>query len=336
MSHAFDLTRRTFVESFMLGAAALTARGQSGAAIPKRPLGRTGLQVSVLGIGGYHLGSANSDTEAIQIVNEALDAGVNFFDNAWEYHQGLSEERLGRALKGKRDHAVVMTKVCTHGRDKNVAMRQLEESLTRLQTDHVDVWQIHEVIYETDPDLIFAQNGAAEALLEAKRQGKVRFVGFTGHKDPSIHLKMLAQNFPFDTVQMPLNCLDATFRSFESNVLPEVNRRGIAPLGMKSLGGSGELLREGAVIVTIGLRYAMSLQVAVTISGIDSLSVLHQNLEVARGFQPFNAAEMQTIRDACRSGAADGHMELFKTTKIYDGDLGREMHGFPSSAELPV
>jgi aryl-alcohol dehydrogenase-like predicted oxidoreductase len=336
MPHAFNVTRRTFVESFMLGAAALAARGQSGAEILKRPLGRTGLEVSALGIGGYHLGSANSDAEAIQIVNEALDAGVNFFDNAWEYHQGLSEERLGRALRGKRDRAIVMTKVCTHGRDKNVAMRQLEESLTRLQTDHLDVWQIHEVIYENDPDLIFAPNGAAEALLEAKRQGKVRFVGFTGHKDPSIHLKMLSHDFPFDTVQMPLNCLDATFRSFESNVLPEVNRRGIAPLGMKSLGGSGELVREGAVIVTIGLRYAMSLPVAVTISGIDSLSVLHQNLEVARGFQPFSAAEMQTIRDACRSGAADGHMELFKTTKIYDGDLGREMHGFPSSAELPV
>jgi uncharacterized protein len=336
MPPIFDVTRRTFVESFVLGAAALAAQGQTIAEIPKRPLGRTGLEVSALGIGGYHLGSANSDAEATQIVNEALDAGVNFFDNAWEYHQGLSEERLGRALKGKRDRAVVMTKVCTHGRDKKVAMRQLEESLTRLQTDHLDVWQIHEVIYETDPDLIFAPNGAAEALLAAKQQGKVRFVGFTGHKDPSIHLKMLSHNFPFDTVQMPLNCLDATFRSFESNVLPEVNRRGIAALGMKSLGGSGELVREGAVIVTMGLRYAMSLPVAVTISGIDSLSVLHQNLEVARGFQPFSAAEMQTIRDACRAGASDGHMELFKTTKIYDGDLGREMHGFPSSAELPV
>ena len=320
----------------MLGATGLAARGQSGAQIPKRPLGRTGLEVSALGIGGYHLGSADSDAEAAQIVNEALDAGVNFFDNAWEYHQGLSEDRLGRALKGKRDRAVVMTKVCTHGRDKNVAMRQLEESLTRLQTDHLDVWQVHEVIYENDPDLIFAPSGAAEALLEAKQQGKVRFVGFTGHKDPSIHLKMLSHNFPFDTVQMPLNCLDATFRSFETNVLPEVNRRGIAALGMKSLGGSGELVREGAVIVTIGLRYAMSLPVAVTISGIDSLSVLHQNLEVARGFQPFSAAEMQTIRDGCRFDASDGHMELFKTTKIYDGDLGREMHGFPSSAELPV
>jgi aryl-alcohol dehydrogenase-like predicted oxidoreductase len=324
------------MEAFMLGATDLAASGQSGAEIPRRPLGRTGLEVSALGIGGYHLGSANSDAEATQIVNEALDAGVNFFDNAWEYHQGLSEERLGRALRGRRDRAVVMTKVCTHGRLRNIAMRQLEESLTRLQTDHLDVWQIHEVIYENDPDLIFAPNGAAEALLEARRQGKVRFLGFTGHKDPSIHLKMLSHNFPFDTVQMPLNCLDATFRSFESNVLPEVNRRGMAALGMKSLGGSGELVSEGAVVVTMGLRYAMSLPVAVTISGIDSLSVLHQNLAVARGFQPFSAVEMQAIRDACRSGASDGHMELFKTTKKYDGDLGREMHGFPSSAELPV
>jgi aryl-alcohol dehydrogenase-like predicted oxidoreductase len=230
---------------------------------------------------------------------------VNFFDNAWEYHHGLSEERLGRALKGKRDRAIVMTKVCTHGRDKNIAMRQLEESLTSLQTDHLDVWQIHEVIYENDPDLIFAPNGAAEALFEAKKQGKVRFLGFTGHKDPSIHLKMLSHDFPFDTVQMPLNCLDATFRSFEAKVLPELNRRGIAALGMKSLGGSGELVREGAAVV-------------------------------ARGFQPLSAADMQSLREACRFEASDGHLELFKTTKKYDGDLGREMHGFPSSAELPV
>jgi len=320
----------------MLSAAGSAAQGQSAGAVPKRPLGRTGLEVSVLGIGGYHLGSVDSDAEASQIVNQALDAGVNFFDNAWEYHQGLSEERLGRALKGKRDRAVVMTKVCTHGRDKNVAMRQLEESLIRLQTDHLDVWQIHEVIYENDPDLIFAPDGAAEALLQARQQGKVRFLGFTGHKDPSIHLKMLSHNFPFDTVQMPLNCLDATFRSFETKVLPEVNRRGMAALGMKSLGGSGELVREGAVVVTMGLRYAMSLPVAVTISGIDSLAVLHQNLEVARDFKALSSAQMQTIRDACRFDASDGHLELFKTTKKYDGDLGREMHGFPSSAQLPL
>jgi predicted aldo/keto reductase-like oxidoreductase len=320
----------------MFGAATFTAQGQPGAEVPKRPLGRTGLQVSAMGIGGYHLGSASSDEEATRIVNEALDAGINFFDNAWEYHDGLSEERLGRALAGKRDHAVVMTKVCTHGRDKSVAMRMLEESLTRLQTDHLDIWQIHEVIYENDPDLIFAPNGAVEALAQAKQQGKVRFIGFTGHKDASIHLKMLSHNFPFDTVQMPLNCLDATFRSFETNVLPEVNRRGMAALGMKSLGGSGELVREGAVAVTMGLRYAMSLPVAVTISGIESLEVLHQNLAVACGFQSMSVAEMQALREGCRLDASDGHLELFKTTKKYDGDLGRAQHGFPSSAELPV
>jgi len=204
----------------------------SSSGIPKRTLGKTGLQVSIIGVGGYHLGSAKDLDEAKQIVDRAVDAGINFFDNCWEYHDGKSEEWMGQALKGKRDRVVLMTKVCTHGRDKNVAMRQLEESLDRLKTDHLDVWQIHEVIYENDPDLIFGPNGAAEALIQAKQQGKVRFVGFTGHKDPSIHLKMLSQNFPFDTVQMPLNCFDGTFRSFETQVLPELNRRGIAPLGM--------------------------------------------------------------------------------------------------------
>src|SRR5947208_6612383 len=306
MAHAFDVTRRALLQAAIVGSASFTAQAQLASEVPKRPLRRTGLQVSAMGIGGYHLGSASSDEEATRIVNEALDAGINFFDNAWEYHDGLSEERLGRSLLGKRDRAVLMTNVCTHGRDKKVGMRKLEESLTRLQTDHLDVWQIHEVIYENDPDLIFAPNGAAEALVQAKQQGKVRFVGFTGHKDPSIHLKMLSHDFPFDTVQMPLNCLDATFRSFETKVLPEVNRRGMAALGMKSLGGSGELVREGAVVVSMGLRYAMSLPVAVTISGIESLDVLHQNLEVARGFQPLNAAEMQSLRDACRFDAAAG------------------------------
>src|ERR1700691_2848128 len=162
MSQAFGVTRRTFVEAFMLGAAGLAARGQSGTEIPKRPLGRTGLEVSALGIGGYHLGSANSDAVSTQIVNEAMDAGINFFDNAWEYHQGLSEERLGAAFEGVRKQAIVMTKVCTHGRDKTVALRMLDESLRRLKTDYLDVWQIHEVIYWNDPDLIFAPNGAIE------------------------------------------------------------------------------------------------------------------------------------------------------------------------------
>jgi predicted aldo/keto reductase-like oxidoreductase len=309
---------------------------QTGKQIARRPLGKTGLQVSIMGIGGYHLGSVKEETEADRIINGALDAGINFFDNAWEYHEGLSEKRMGDALKGKRDKAIVMTKVCTHGRDKKVAMQMLEESLRRLQSDYIDIWQIHEVIYDNDPDLIFAPNGAAEALAQAKKDGKARFVGFTGHKDPSIHLKMLSHDFPFDTVQMPLNCMDGSFRSFEEHVLPELNRRGIAPLGMKSLGGSGEMVAKGAITAEEGLRYAMSLPVATTISGIDCAEVLRQNLEIALNFKPMGHEEMEALRKRCRLYAGDGRFELFKTTKKYDGNIGREQHGQPSAEQLPA
>jgi len=348
METRHELNRRRFMQGVaLLGAVPIISGGsmaqpQNDASqipsgvVPKRPLGRTGVQVSAMGLGGYHLGSAETDQAANEIVAKALDHGVTFYDCAWEYHDGLSEERLGKALRGKRDQAFVMTKVCTHGRDKKIAMRMLEESLRRLQTDHLDLWQIHEVVYENDPDLIFASNGAAEALLAAKQQGKVRFVGFTGHKDPEIHLKMLSHDFPFDTVQMPLNCCDATFRSFETHVLPEVNRRGIGALGMKSLGGSGELVRHGAVTPEQGLRYAMSLPVATTISGVDTMEVLDQNLKVAVNFQVLAATEMQALRDQCRPQAADGRLELFKMTTKYDGKIGREQHHFPTVQELPI
>jgi len=229
-----------------------------------------------------------------------------------------------------------MTKVCTHGRGKDVAMRMLEDSLQRLKTDHLDIWQIHEVVYYNDPELIFAKGGVAEALTQAKQQGKVRFVGFTGHKDPAIHLEVLSHDYPFDTVQMPLNCFDATYHSFENQVLPEATRRGIAVLGMKSLGGSGELVTSGAITPQEGLRYAMSLPVATTISGIDSLYVLEQNLDIARSFNPMDVAEMNALRERCRSLAADGHLEKFKSTKFFDGDLGREQHGYPSAKDLPL
>jgi len=322
-----------------VGAAAGAAQppqGNSGELVPKRPLGKTGAQVSALGIGGYHLGSTRDQNEANELVSRAMDAGINFFDNAWDYHDGMSEERMGVALKGKREQAFLMTKVCTHGRGKDVAMRQLEESLRRLQTDHLDLWQIHEVIYYNEPDLIFSAGGAIEALETAKQQGKVRFVGFTGHKDPAIHLRMLSHNFPFDTVQMPLNCFDGTFQSFETQVLPEAIRQGIAPLGMKSLGGGGEFVKHGAITAQECLRYAMSLPVPTTISGMDSLEVLKQNLGVARGFKPMSKEEMATLRERVRSVAADGRYELFKTSKHYDGDYGREQHGFPGSKELPA
>jgi uncharacterized protein len=351
-----DISRRSFVKgAASLAASAMVprefaaadARKRAGGGrdavtypaaeqVPKRPLGKTGVQVSALGVGGYHLGSAKDQQEANEIVSRALDAGITFFDNAWDYHSGASEERLGNALRGRRDRAFVMTKVCTHGRDKDVAMQMLEQSLRRLQTDRLDLWQIHEVIYYNDPDLIFRPNGAAEALLAAKQQGKVRFVGFTGHKDPAIHLRMLAQNFPFDTVQMPLNACDATYRSFETQVLPEATKRGIAVLGMKSLGGSGEMVTHGAVTAHEGLRYAMSLPVATTISGMDSVDVLEQNLGVARGFQPMAQAEMQALRERVRIYASDGRYELFKTTKKYDGDVGREQHHYPTPEKLPA
>jgi aryl-alcohol dehydrogenase-like predicted oxidoreductase len=349
MASKFEWNRRSFIKgAAVLSAAPLVAGGSMAqqkpdssqqvpaGEVPKKTLGRTGVQVSAMGLGGYHLGSAETDQAAMEIVAKAFDHGVRFFDNAWEYHDGLSEERLGKALRGKRDQAFVMTKVCTHGRDKKVAMRMLEESLRRLQTDHLDLWQIHEVVYDNDPNLIFAPNGAAEALVDAKQQGKVRFVGFTGHKDPDIHLKMLSHDFPFDTVQMPLNCCDATFRSFETHVLPEATRRGIAALGMKSLGGSGELVRHGAVTPEQGLRYAMSLPVATTISGVDTMQVLDQNLNVAVNFQPLAEAEMQTLRDQCRFLASDGRLELFKMTTKYDGKVGREQHHFPTTQELPI
>lgn len=330
-------TRRAFMQTTALAGAGM-AMAQNGTEIPRRPLGKTGLQVSVIGLGGYHIGTADTEDEATRIVHEALDAGINFFDNAWEYHEGVSEERLGKALQGKRDQAIVMTKVCTHGRDKKVAMQMLEESLTRLKTDHLDVWQVHEVIYDNDPDKIFAPGGAIEALDEAKRQGKVRFVGFTGHKDPEIHLKMLSHNYPFDTVQMPLNILDGTYaRSFERMVLPELVKRGIAPLGMKSLCGSGEPVLNGAFTAEEGLRYAMSIPgVGTTISGMESVQVLHQNLQVARGFQALSASHMAQLRDRAANLAADGRYELFKTTKKYDGDLGRQQHMFPTAEELPL
>jgi predicted aldo/keto reductase-like oxidoreductase len=304
--------------------------------IPRKPFGRTGEQVSVIGIGGYSLGDAPSLKEAIAIAHEAIDAGVNFFDNAWEYHDGKSEEWMGKALQGRRDKVFLMTKVCTHGRDKKVGMHQLEQSLKRLQTDHLDLWQIHECVYDNDPDRHFAKGGVIEALDEAKKSGKVRYVGFTGHKHPSIHLKMLSHNYPFDSVQMPLNAFDATYRSFQVQVLPEVNKRGMAGLGMKSLGGNGQPIIQGVVTVDEALRYAMSLPVATTISGIDSLAVLRQNLAIARGFTPMTAEAMEALRRRCGAAAGDGHLEMYKSTMKYDGDLGRKMHGLPSHKELPL
>jgi aryl-alcohol dehydrogenase-like predicted oxidoreductase len=212
-----------------------------------RELGRTGVYVSAIGVGGHHLGDLASVDDAIRLVHEAIDGGVSFFDNAWEYYNGKTETILGRALRERRQNVFLMTKVCTHGRSGELAMRMLEESLRRLQTDHVDLWQIHGIVYDNDPELAYAKGGVLEALDQAKKEGKTRFVGFTGHKDPAFHLKMLELGFPFDTVQMPLNPFDANFHSFERQVLPEVIRRGMAALGMKSMGGTAWAIKAGVV-----------------------------------------------------------------------------------------
>lgn len=303
--------------------------------IPRRPFGRhLDVTVSALGLGGYHLGSVKSVRESIRIVHAAIDAGVTFLDNAWEYNEHESEERMGRAIKNRRDRVFLMTKVCTHGRDAKVAMRQLDESLKRLRTDYLDLWQVHECVYYTDPDLHFARGGVIEALDRAKRDGKVRFVGFTGHKDPDIHLRMLSHEYPFDSCQMPLNVFDGQFKSFEQRVLPEVLRQRIAPIGMKPFCGSGDAIRKRVVSAQDALSYAMSLPVTTTISGIDSMKVLKQNVEIASRLKPLSRAQMERIRHQVADAAGDGRFERYKTTAEHDGDEGRKQHGFPSQEEL--
>ncbi len=302
--------------------------------LPLRPLGRTGVDVTAIGFGGYHLGLVKDDDEAIRLAHEVIDAGITFLDNAWEYHDGRSEDLMGRAIHDRRDKIFLMTKVCTHGRDRHVAMRQLEDSLRRLRTDYLDLWQVHEVVYDNEPEMHFAKGGVIEALDQAKREGKVRFVGFTGHKSPELHLRMLSYDYPFDACQMPLNCFDATFRSFERRVLPELERLGIAAIGMKSLGGEGNMVKTGTVSAEEALRYAMSLPVATVVSGMESLDVLRQNLGVARGFTPMSDEEMRELRERCAAMASDGRFEHFKTTARYEGPVGREQHGFPPPGEL--
>ena len=288
-------------------------------------------------MGGHHLGDAADEPSAVRLVQAAVDGGITFFDNCWEYHLGKSEIWMGKGLKGRRDKVFLMTKVCTHGRDADLAMLMLEQSLNRLQTDHLDLWQVHGVSFDNDPELFIRPNGAAEALRKAKEQGKVRFVGFTGHKDPQIHLKMLNTGFPFDSVQMPLNVFDSQFHSFETQVLPELNKRGIAALGMKPINGHGEPVTHGVVTAQEALRYAMSLPVTTTITGMESMDRLQQNLAIAQGFQPMSQQEMQALRDRVKDQAADGRFELYKLSLKFDNPEARLAHHFPldmQSAEV--
>ena len=291
--------------------------------------------VSALGCGGHHLGDAPTVGDAVRIVHEAIDGGIAFFDNAWEYNNHRSEEFLGAGLRGGwRDRAFVMTKVCTHGRDASVAMTMLEESLKRLQTDHLDLWQIHAITYDNDPDLAYRPGGVIEALVKAKHQGKVRYVGFTGHKDPRLHLRMLEMGFAFDSLQCPINAFDAQFRSFQELVVPEAVKRGVAVLGMKPFQGSGEPFHHGDLALTPeqALRYAMSVPgVTTTITGMESVEVLRQNLAIARNFKPMEAAEMAQVVASVKPWSGDGRFELYKTSLSSDDIVTRQIHEMPLS-----
>jgi predicted aldo/keto reductase-like oxidoreductase len=301
--------------------------------IPRRPLGSTGEEISLLGLGGAHIGGKPSEAEGIRIIQQAIDAGVNFMDNAWDYHDGESERRMGKALAqdGYRQKVFLMTKDCAHDRRAKTSMLRLEQSLKRLQTDHLDLWQLHEVVWEDDPDWIFAPGGSAEFLLKAKEQGKVRYIGFTGHKSPEIHKRMLGEDFPWDTVQMPLNVFDAHYQSFEHEIVPICQQRGIGILGMKSFAGGDVFKTTANITPTEALRYAMSLPVSTVISGMDSLDILEQNLAIARDFQPLTAEERA---DLLRRTApvATGQFERFKTTRDFEGDEGRVAHDYPIHA----
>jgi aryl-alcohol dehydrogenase-like predicted oxidoreductase len=286
-----------------------------------RTMGRTGESVSAIGLGGWHLGFKQLDEQLVtRIVRTAIDRGITFLDNSWDYNEGASEIRMGKALgDGYRKKAFLMTKI--DGRSKAEAARQLDESLRRLQTDHIDLVQHHEIIRYEDPHRIFDEDGANTALVEAREAGKVRYIGFTGHKDPRIHLHMLEvasdHGFTFDTVQMPLNVMDAHYRSFERLVLPELVKQNIGVLGMKSL-GNGVILTSGTVTAVECLQYALSLPTSVVITGIESMERLEQAFDVARSFRPLSETQRQAMLAKTAVAASRGKFEPFKTTSVFD------------------
>lgn len=299
--------------------------------LPTRRLGRTGEDVSILCLGGGHIGRPVVDHDvAVRIVQAAVDEGVTFMDNACEYFDGVSEDRMGEGLVagGRRDKVLLMTKVCA--RDRDGAMQNLEDSLRRLRTDRIDLWQFHEINYDNVPEWIFAPGGAIEAAVKAREQGKVRYIGFTGHKAPHIHYKMLEQDFEWDAVQMPLNVMDAQFRSFAEQVLPTLVARQIGVLAMKTFGG-GKIVTQGGVTPAEALRYALTLPVSTVVTGIDSMDVLQQNLEIARSFTPMSPEERTALLERTRKIAGDGRCELFKTTQFFDSPVHRKQHEFAES-----
>jgi len=325
LAAAGGMTRREFLKvavaaSVIIGAWPHGWSAEMKGTVPYRTLGRTGEKVSAIGVGGFHIGQPQDEQEGIRIIRTAVDHGINFMDNSWDYHDGGSEIRMGKALRdGYRQKVFLMTKV--DGRTKASAAKQIDESLQRLQTDHVDLMQFHEIIRMEDPDRIFAEGGAMEAMLEARQAGKVRYIGFTGHKDPQIHLRMLEvagdHKFRFDTVQMPLNVMDAHFRSFQHQVLPLLVKDQIGVLGMKPL-GSGVILKSNTVRPIECLHYAMSLPTSVVITGMDKMEILEQALEAAQTFKPLSPAEVAAMLERTAEAASAGKFELFKTDTRFD------------------
>lgn len=302
----------------------------TGTGMPMRVLGRTGVKVSIVGIGGWHIGAVQDPKEAIRIMHAAIDEGVNFFDNAWDYQMGGAETVMGNALAqdGKRKKVFLMTKNCE--RDYAGSMRNLDESLRRLKTDYLDLWQFHEMVYDNDPDWVF-EKGGLKAALEARKQGKVRFIGFTGHKDPRIHLKMLGKPHPWDTAQMPINVLDATYRSFQNEVVPECLKKNVGVIGMKGLAGGhpqGRLISHAGLTAEECYRYCLSIPVAVQVMGINTMAHLKADVALARSFKPMSAQEKQALQARVKDAAGDGRYELFKSTKTFDGPHHRKQHDF--------
>lgn len=302
----------------------------SGTGLPTRVLGKTGQRVSIICLGGWHIGAVKEESDAVRIMHAALDEGISFFDNAWDYHDGHSEEVMGKALAmdRRRDKVFLMTKNCE--RDYNGSMKNLEESLRRLQTDRLDLWQFHEMVYDNDPDWVF-EKGGIKAAMEARKAGKVRFIGFTGHKDPRIHLKMLAKPFAWDAAQMPINVMDAHYRSFQNEVVPVCLKKNIGVLGMKGLAGGhpeGRLPTMAGVSVEECYRFCLSLPVTAQVLGITSMEQLKQNVALARNFQPMSATEKSALLARVKDQAGDGRHELFKSTKVFDGPHHRRQHQF--------
>lgn len=332
MSHVTsDLTvqRREFLKAATatlawsgFGAQSLAMQVDSKCGIPTRPLGRKDERVPIVGLGGYHIG-VPAEQDAIRIMHEAIDGGMTFFDNAWDYHDGGSEEVMGKALAtdGRRDKVFLMTKVCD--RDYQGAMRHLEDSLRRLQTDRIDLWQFHEINWDVDPEWVF-EKGGIKAAIEARQQGKVRYIGFTGHRDPAHHLKMLSRDFEWDTVQMPINLLDAHYRSFQTEVLPKCRERNISVIGMKAL-GSGQFPQKLGLPAATCRRFALSLPITTLVCGIQSLANLRQDLEMARSFQPILEDELKQLLADTQMPGSGGKLEPWKTTD-YGGQHHRDQH----------